>query len=150
MHITVKKFPELTVEELYEILRLRSEVFVVEQDSVYQDLDDKDQKATHFFVKDEEEVVAVLRVLEKGEYFSDAVTIGRVVVKEVFRKEGLAGRLLKEAISFVWEELRETDIKIAAQSRLIPFYKKYGFTPVSEEYILDTILHTDMILQKEK
>ena len=148
MHITVKKFPELTVEELYEILRLRSEVFVVEQDSVYQDLDDKDQKATHFFVKDEEEVVAVLRVLEKGEYFSDAVTIGRVVVKEVFRKEGLAGRLLKEAISFVWEELKEADIKIAAQSRLIPFYRKYGFTPVSEEYILDTILHTDMILQK--
>jgi len=84
---TIKKFNQLTTSELYQILRLRSEVFVVEQDCVYQDVDDKDQKGLHLFISDKKEVIAYTRLFAPGDYFETA-SIGRVVVASKNRKEG--------------------------------------------------------------
>ena len=144
MNITIKTFQELTTSELYELLQLRSEVFVVEQDCVYQDLDGKDQKALHVIGVKEGKIVAYTRLFNSGEYFNTP-SIGRVVVKEVERKYGYGHDLIKASIKAIVDNYNETTITISAQTYLQKFYESHGFKQVGEGYVEDGIPHIRMV-----
>lgn len=143
LKFTVKTFDELTNSELYAVLRLRSEVFVVEQDAIYQDLDNKDQKALHILAEKEGKLIAYARIFDKGDYFSEA-SIGRVVVQEDQRKHGYGHALLEFSIRCVVHHFSETRIKISAQCYLEAFYKSHGFVPDGASYLEDGIPHIAM------
>nr|WP_299031795.1 GNAT family N-acetyltransferase [uncultured Tenacibaculum sp.] len=144
MIITVKKFQELTTSELYELLQLRSEVFVVEQDCVYQDIDGKDFKALHVLGEKEGKIVGYTRLFNSGEYF-DTPSIGRVVVKENERKYGYGHDLMKASIKAIVDNYNETTITISAQTYLQKFYESHGFKQVGEGYLEDGIPHIRMV-----
>lgn len=144
LSIEVKSFSAITKEELYEMLQLRSEVFVVEQDCVYQDIDYKDQKALHVLGKKEGKLVAYTRIFNSGDYF-DNPSIGRVVVKMEERKYGYGHTIMKASIEAIYERFEKQDIEISAQCYLRKFYNSHGFTQTSEEYLEDGIPHIKMI-----
>jgi len=144
MEVSVKTFNELTTEELYQILRLRSEVFVVEQDCVYQDVDNKDQKALHVLGIKNNEVVAYTRVFEPGDYF-DNVSIGRVVVSQDQRKYGLGKQIMQASLAAINQRFPDKPIEISAQSYLLKFYTELGFNAFGEEYLEDGIPHRRML-----
>ncbi|MDE0535545.1 GNAT family N-acetyltransferase [Tenacibaculum sp. L6] len=144
MNITIKTFQELTTSELYELLQLRSEVFVVEQDCVYQDIDGKDLKALHVLGVKEGKIVGYTRLFNSGEYF-DTPSIGRVVVKENERKYGYGHDLIKESIKAIVDNYNETTITISAQTYLQKFYESHGFKQVGEGYLEDGIPHIRMV-----
>ena len=144
MEITVKSFDELTTYELHDILRLRSEVFVVEQDCVYQDIDGKDIKAIHIIGKKEGQIVAYTRCFAPGIYFEEA-SIGRVIVKEDHRKYGYGHVIMKASKQAIKEKYETNSIKLSAQTYLIRFYKSHGFEITGEEYLEDGIPHIAMI-----
>jgi len=145
MEFEVKKFTELSIEELYAILQLRSEVFVVEQDCVYQDLDFKDQKALHVIGKKKEAIVAYTRIFKPGDYF-EAASIGRVVVKDKERKYGFGYDLMNASIKAIQSEFNTVLVTISAQVYLTKFYNSLGFKQVGEEYLEDGIPHIEMML----
>jgi len=144
MEFLVKKFKELTIDQLYAILQLRSEVFVVEQDCVYQDLDFKDQKALHIFGLKNKKIVAYTRIFKPGDYFEEA-SIGRVVVSDTERKFGYGYDLMKASITAVQQEFNTVKITISAQVYLTKFYNSLDFKKVGEEYLEDGIPHIEMI-----
>lgn len=144
---TIKSFHELTLEELYQILKIRSAVFVVEQTCVYQDLDDKDQGAYHVLFKEAGEIKAYLRVLAPGVSFKEA-SLGRVLT--VARGEGFGKDLLLAGIAVAKEKWQAKQIRIEAQSYAKGFYEKVGFKQVSEEFLEDGILHMEMLLDVDK
>lgn len=144
MNFIIKTFQELTTSELYEILQLRSEVFVVEQDCVYQDVDGKDQKALHVLGFKNDKIVAYTRLFDSGQYF-DTPSIGRVVVKDIERKFGYGHDLIKTSIQAITDNYKETKITISAQTYLQKFYESHGFVKVGEEYLEDDIPHIKMI-----
>ena len=142
MNFTIKHFQELTTNELYEILKTRSEIFVVEQDCVYQDLDDKDQDAYHIFCENEAgRVAACLRVFWKDEK-AGVVQIGRVVTLE--HGTGLGGKLLHEGVKLARESFHAKSIYLEAQEYAIGYYAKEGFSVVSEPFLEDGIPHVKM------
>lgn len=144
---TIKKFNQLTTSELYQILRLRSEVFVVEQDCVYQDVDDKDQKGLHLFISDKKEVIAYTRLFAPGDYFETA-SIGRVVVASKNRKEGLGHLLMEASISAIKTNYKTSKITISAQVYLQKFYESHQFIKEGDEYLEDGIPHIKMIYNR--
>ncbi len=144
MEITVKTFEELTKKELYDLLRLRAEVFVVEQDCAYQDLDGKDIKALHVLGKKDNEVVAYTRAFKPGDYFKEA-SIGRVVVKKNQRKFSYGREIMKATIQAVKKNFEESIIHVSAQTYLQKFYNSLGFEQIGEEYLEDGIPHIGMI-----
>lgn len=144
MKFKLKRFNELTVEELYKLLRVRNEVFVVEQNCVYQDCDNKDYEAYHLLCEDENEIIAYLRILNKGVSFDEA-SIGRVLVKDNYRHTGLSKELMLMALKFMKEEMKEREVKISAQVYIKKFYENVGFKEVSEEYLEDDIPHVQMV-----
>lgn len=143
MNLVIKKFNELTIAELYEILKVRAEVFVVEQNCVYQDLDDIDYNSLHVFLEEEGKVKAYLRA-----YIKDAntgtVQIGRVLT--TVRGTGLGLDMLKTGIEAAKKELCTNKIYIEAQTYAIGFYEKVGFQVVSDEFLEDGIPHVAMEL----
>lgn len=139
----VKSFQELNTTELYKILQLRSEVFVVEQDCVYQDIDFKDQKALHVIGYKNSKIVAYTRLFNAGDYFKNA-SIGRVVVDENERKFGYGHELMLVSIKAVVEHYKTRDITISAQKYLTKFYESHQFKQVGEEYLEDGIPHIRM------
>ena len=143
MKFQYKYFTELSLEELYDILKLRAEIFVVEQNCVYNDLDDLDRKALHQFLLKNGSPVAYSRLLQPGTRFPD-FSIGRVVVKESERGSGLGKELMKEAINFMHKNWQAETIKISAQKYLRKFYEELGFIVVTEEYLEDGIPHFGM------
>jgi len=143
MKIDVKTFEELSKKELYELLRLRAEVFVVEQDCVYQDLDGKDQKALHIIGSKNEKIIAYTRIFKPGYYFQEA-SIGRVVVKHDERKYGYGQVIMTASIRAVKEHFGETLIHLSAQTYLKKFYNSLGFEQVGEGYLEDGIPHIGM------
>lgn len=145
METVVKRFEELTADELYEILKLRAEVFIVEQNCVYQDIDDKDKGAWHVLLMDDDGLDAYLRVLNKGVAFEE-VSIGRVVSKK--REQGFGKRVMEAGIKTAVEKLGAERIKIVAQSYAEGFYRKAGFVTVSEEFMYDGIPHVYMVWDK--
>jgi len=145
MVMITKTFSELTTDELYEILRVRNEVFVVEQECMYLDLDNKDQNAVHLFTTENNVITAYLRILEKGQTF-DEISIGRVLVTKEGRGKGHAKTLMIKAIDHVFNTLGETSIRISAQEYLLEFYASLGFKKVSDSYLEDDIPHIEMLL----
>ena len=140
----VKKFSELSIEELYQILRLRSEVFVVEQDCVYQDLDNKDQISVQIFIKDKNEIVAYTRIFKSGDYYKNP-SIGRVVVSKKDRGKELGKKIMISSIDYIQENLKGDKIELSAQKYLDKFYKDLGFYKIGEDYLEDGIPHQRMI-----
>ncbi len=146
MELSVKKFNDLSAKELYDILRARAEVFVVEQDCAYQDLDLKDIGAYHVTAKEGGEIVAYLRVLDKGASYSTS-SIGRVITTAKGRGRGIGLILLREGIRVARERFCANAITISAQCQARGFYEKAGFVAVSEEqYLEDGIPHVKMQL----
>lgn len=140
----VKTFNELTTNDLYSLLQLRSEVFVVEQDCVYQDIDGKDQKAIHVLGFKNNKLIAYTRLFKPGDYFKEA-SIGRVVVKENERQFKYGYDIMNASIKAVKDLFNETTIKISAQTYLKNFYNNLGFTKIGEEYLEDGIPHIAMV-----
>ena len=144
MIFTIKKFNELSTHELYTVLQLRAEVFVVEQDCVYQDLDNKDLDAYHVLGVLDTKIVAYARIFKPGDYFLES-SIGRIVVKKEFRKFQYGYQLVQNSIQFIENNLQQNTILISAQSYLTKFYNSLGFTQVGEEYLEDGIPHIKML-----
>ena len=140
----VKKFSELSIEELYQILRLRSEVFVVVQDCVYQDLDNKDQISVHIFIKKKNEIVAYTRIFKSGDYYKNP-SIGRVVVSKKNRGKELGKKIMISSIEYIKKNLKCDKIELSAQKYLDKFYKDLGFYKIGEDYLEDGIPHQRMI-----
>ena len=141
MGIAAKFFNELSTKELYEILKARAEIFVVEQNCVYQDLDNKDYKSLHIFYEEGGKVTAYLR-----EYYRDdrIVQIGRVLTLQ--HGTGLGGKLLNEGISQVKKRMKPEQLYIDAQCYAIGYYERVGFKVCSEEFLEDGIPHMRMTL----
>ena len=139
----VKEWAELSTSEVENIFSLRSEVFVVEQDCVYQDIDGKDQKAKHVLGKKENDIVAYARIFKPGDYFKEA-SFGRAVVKKTERGKGVGDELVINCL----ENINEEEIKISAQSYLKGFYGKHGFKAEGNEYLEDGIPHTAMFIRQ--
>ena len=139
----VKEWAELSTNEVENIFSLRSEVFVVEQDCVYQDIDGKDQKAKHVLGKKNNEIIAYARIFKPGEYFKEA-SFGRAVVKKTERGKGVGDELVINCL----ENITEEEIKISAQSYLKGFYGKHGFKAEGNEYLEDGIPHTAMFIRQ--
>lgn len=146
MAFQFKHFSELTTSELYDILRLRAEIFVVEQDCVYNDIDGHDKEAVHQFLIKDDEIVAYTRLLKPGNRFNN-YSIGRVVVKESERGTGLGIQMMQEAKTYIRENWKADKIKISAQKYLRKFYEDLGFVIVTEEYLEDGIPHFGMLLE---
>lgn len=141
-----KLFSELTTEELYELLRIRSEVFVVEQNCVYQDMDGDDQASVHLWLTDQDRVVALCRVCPAGTHMKE-VSIGRVITTE--RGKGYGKRIMLAGIEAAKEHFGVTIIEIEAQEYAKGFYEQVGFRQSSDPFILDGIPHIKMRYQKQ-
>ncbi|WP_313112424.1 GNAT family N-acetyltransferase [Aequorivita sediminis] len=144
MKIEVKKFEELNTDELYNLLRLRSEVFVLEQDCVYQDIDGKDQRALHIIGREDGKMVAYARCFKEGDYFDES-SIGRVVVRDNYRKLGYGHKITDAAIKAIEENYKANKIKISAQTYLVTFYESHGFKTIGDRYSEDGIPHIAML-----
>lgn len=139
----IKTFENLSVNELYDILRLRSEIFVVEQNCVYLDIDGKDKVALHLFGEFNGKIVAYSRLFEAGISFDNA-SIGRVVVDANYRDKKWGHDLMREAIAGIKTHFGERKITIGAQLYLKKFYESHGFLQTSEMYLEDDIPHIEM------
>lgn len=144
LKIQTKTFKQLTTDELYALLQLRSKVFVVEQDCVYQDLDGKDKKALHVLGYKDNKLVAYTRIFKPGDYFEYA-SIGRVLVDADERKFKHGYAIMEASIKATEDYFNETKIKISAQVYLKTFYNNLGFHAIGEAYLEDGIPHVGMI-----
>ncbi|PJB16150.1 MAG: GNAT family N-acetyltransferase [Flavobacteriales bacterium CG_4_9_14_3_um_filter_32_8] len=142
-----KAFKDLTVDEFFEIIRLRTAIFVVEQNCPYQEVDEKDRKSFHIFGKTPTgQIIAVSRILPQGVSYKE-VSIGRVALKKEFRGKGIADEMMKESFQFIENYFGKQAIRISAQQYLLNFYNKHGFTQVGEMYLEDNIPHVEMLAQ---
>lgn len=141
---SLKSFESLLPKELYAIIRLRNEVFVVEQNCVFQDADNKDQKSLHLMYWNGNELMAYCRLLPAGLAYEE-MSIGRVVSSPLFRKTGAGRQLIKEAIERIYEAYGKGPIRIGAQCYLIQFYASFGFESEGEIYLEDGIEHIEMV-----
>lgn len=146
LDIQIKSFNALDVQTLYALLQLRNEVFVVEQNCVYQDIDGKDVKALHILGYKSSELVAYTRIFNAGDYVEKA-SIGRVLVVETQRKHQYGYEIMKASIKAVKEEFKTTEIQISAQCYLTKFYNNLGFQTLGESYLEDGIPHIEMLLE---
>lgn len=138
-----KQFDQLTTHELYALLKLRTDVFVVEQNCAYEELDNQDQNAHHLLVTQENELIGYSRVLhEKGH-----LHIGRIVTNLTTRKTGLGKAIIIESIRYCKVNFPNEEIHISAQARLETYYHSFGFKTISAAYDWDGIPHVDMVLK---
>lgn len=143
MDYQVKTFEELTVTEFYELIKTRIDVFVVEQNCAYPEVDEVDPVAWHTYLKNGEEICAYTRVYRS----EDGVHIGRVLVKEGYRNQQLGRKIVQLTLDWVQTTFPKTTIIIGAQAHLQSFYHEFGFEPISEVYLEDNIPHIDMDIQ---
>ncbi|WP_416148832.1 GNAT family N-acetyltransferase [Salipaludibacillus sp. HK11] len=144
MNFYIKEFEELSTHQLYKILQERINVFVVEQNCAYPEVDGKDPQSYHLFAEENNDIVAYTRLLPAGVAYRQA-SIGRVLVIEPLRKTGLGKEIMERSIAFLSEQLLEKEIKIQAQEYALRFYQSFGFEPISEVYLEDDIPHLDMV-----
>lgn len=142
MDIEIKRFKDLSQEELYLILHARQEVFAVEQNIAYQDLDYLDQHSSHIFIKDGHNLAAYLRVIDAGAKFKET-SIGRVLTLKDYRGKGYGRKLMEETLKFI-EGQKAFPVRIDAQQYLSRFYESLGFEKTSEPFILEGISHIEM------
>ena len=143
----IKSFQELSVSELYSILQLRTEVFVVEQNCVFQDMDNKDAKCFHLMCWENEKLIAYTRLVPANVSFKE-VSIGRVVSSPSVRGRGIGKLLMEKSIQETDRLFGKQNIRIGAQYYLLDFYKSFGFEPTGEIYLEDNIEHIEMILPR--
>lgn len=148
MKYYIKSFSELTNNELYKLLKARVDVFVVEQACPYPEIDNYDQDAIHYFLKNKQDIVAMVRLLPSGTRYSEA-SIGRVLVTKKYRNQGYAREIMEKALLFIRNEWKEAKIKLQAQVYLEKFYASLGFKRITEEYLEDNIPHVDMIWEQK-
>ncbi|TAA71853.1 GNAT family N-acetyltransferase [Planococcus salinarum] len=141
------RFEELTAAELYEMLKLRVDVFVVEQNCPYPELDNLDQESVHLAYRENGKILAYARLLP-GEVKYGVPSIGRVIVSPDARGRGLARELIRRSIDFIFTEWRSEEIRLQGQLYLKEFYQSFGFDPISDVYDEDGIPHLDMKLDK--
>ncbi|WP_202077638.1 GNAT family N-acetyltransferase [Caldalkalibacillus salinus] len=142
----LKTFSELSKQELYDIITARINVFVVEQDCPYPELDGKDQDSYHlFYIEEKGAIAAYSRILPPGVAYDEA-SIGRVIVNKKYRGKGLAKDMLRQALDMIHYKLDAKRVKIQAQQYLQHFYASFGFKSVSDMYLEDGIPHVDMLL----
>jgi len=139
----IKRFNELSLQELYSLLKLRSHVFVVEQNCVYQDIDGKDEKALHLLGEFDGQIVAYARLFKAGDYFDNA-SIGRVVIHPDYRDKKWGHQMMQAAIAGIENNFDTNKITISAQLYLQKFYESHDFTQTSEMYLEDDIPHIEM------
>lgn len=139
----VKKFEQLNIHELYDMMHLRQEVFVVEQNAAYLDADKKDINSLHVFLYLENEMAAYARVIPEGYAYKEA-SIGRVVTSPKYRRKKLGRLLMKKCIEVLENNMNTSKCRISAQTYLIDFYKEFGFEICSEEYLEDGLPHFEM------
>lgn len=144
MKIDVKSFGDLSAQELYEILQLRSAIFVVEQQCVYQDIDGKDIGALHILGREGNSLLAYTRILAPGAYFREA-SIGRVAVRKSARGGGLGKEIMEASIQVAEQRFGTEGVSLSAQSYLRKFYRELGFKETGEEYQEDGIPHIRMV-----
>ncbi|WP_027378716.1 GNAT family N-acetyltransferase [Chryseobacterium daeguense] len=140
----IKTFEELTVPELYSFLKARIDVFVIEQNCPYPDLDNYDQKAIHIWAEENGEVLAYCRVFDKGIKY-DETSIGRVLTTEAARGRSLGKQLIQYAVETIENRFHTPEIRISAQDYLLKFYSDFGFTDTGKKYLEDDIPHTEMV-----
>ncbi|MEZ5047104.1 MAG: GNAT family N-acetyltransferase [Chitinophagaceae bacterium] len=145
LHFKIKSFDELSAKVLYELLQLREEVFVIEQNCIYQDMDNKDYKSVHVMGFLNNNLVAYCRIVPQGISYIDYPSIGRVVTSPAVRGQEIGKKLMQCAIEETIK-LYNKSIKISAQAHLQKFYQSFGFQTVSEEYLEDDIPHVAMVL----
>ncbi|PWN72139.1 GNAT family N-acetyltransferase [Chryseobacterium phosphatilyticum] len=145
IEFVVKSFEELSAIELYRILKLRNEIFIVEQNCVYQDIDDKDLKCYHLMGLVDGNLAGYTRIVPPGLTYGDA-SIGRVVIGSEYRGLGLGKQLMEHSVKGCKDILGESTIRISAQLYLLKFYNSLGFKEVGESYDEDGIPHIEMVL----
>lgn len=143
MNIQVKKFKDLSTQKLYQLLQLRSEVFVVEQACIYQDVDGKDQKALHVLGTKNNELVAYTRIFAPGDYYEEP-SIGRVVVAPSARANGTGRLIMNASLQTIQEHFNTSKVRLSAQTYLQKFYTSLGFEQIGEGYLEDGIPHIEM------
>ncbi|WP_343988555.1 GNAT family N-acetyltransferase [Kangiella japonica] len=145
INVQLKNWAELDKSELYQLLKLRAEVFVVEQECAYQDVDGQDPDALHLLAADEKQsLIAYARLYDTQIEGKDYIAIGRVCTAEAFRGQGISRQLMEQAISYI-ESNQKKPITVSAQAYLEQFYQSLGFATVSEPYLEDGIPHIRMI-----
>lgn len=144
-----KKFDKLSLQELHDIYALRSEVFVVEQDCVYQDIDGKDLSSIHVLGFENKKLVAYARILDEGLSYSNYASIGRIVVSPPYRGKNIGHSLVEFSVKTTKKIYEQKPIKISAQAHLENFYKKHHFKTTGENYLEDGIPHIAMIYEEQ-
>lgn len=140
----IKPFSKLSTEELYQILKIRQQVFIVEQTCYYLDADGYDQQAVHIWAEKEGEILAYSRVFEPGIKYKEA-SIGRVLTNPNYRKNNLGKILIRFSINTIESRFRTQSIRISAQDYLLRFYSEFGFQDTGKKYLEDDIPHTEMV-----
>tara|TARA_R110002072_G_scaffold172410_2_gene326505 strand:- start:419 stop:877 length:459 start_codon:yes stop_codon:yes gene_type:complete len=139
-----KRFDELTADELYTVLQVRQEVFVLEQNCLYLDADGKDRKSFHLMGFSGNDILAYARIVEPGVSYEE-VSIGRILSSEKARGTGAGVELMNQALSRIEQMYGKVPIRISAQTYLLKFYQKFGFESTGKEYLEDEIPHTEMV-----
>mgnify|MGYP003602809362 CR=1 FL=1 len=139
----IKTFDELTTSELYQIIKARVDVFVVEQNCPYPDLENYDQKAIHIWAENDGEVLAYCRIFDKGIKYTET-SIGRVLTTENGRGKNLGKQLIQYAVEVIENRFNTPEIRISAQDYLLRFYSYFGFEETEKKYLEDNIPHTEM------
>lgn len=146
MKLSHYTFNELSKQQLYDLLKLRSSIFIVEQKCIYQDIDNKDINAIHILVESKNRIIGYSRILKKGVLYSKYCVIGRVLIDINERNNKLGEQLMRYSIKIVNDKFKKVPIKISAQSHLKIFYEKQGFIYKKEDYLEDGIPHCAMYL----
>lgn len=144
MEIKVLPYEDLSRDQLYDILQLRAQIFVVEQDCVYQDLDGKDRDAFHLIARENHRIIGTARIFKPG-YNCDEACFGRLSIEESYRERGYAHTMINEIHSFIKKEFGSVGVRIEAQNHLRAFYSKHGYKAEGATYNLDNIEHIQMI-----
>lgn len=139
----IKTFHELSVDELYHIIQLRIQVFILEQEAPYQDCDGLDPEALHIWAEMDGTIVAYARLFHRGIKYPEA-SIGRVITHQNYRGLSLGRRLLSLSLETMKNRFDNPPIRISAQNYLLNFYQNFGFVPVGETYLEDNLPHTEM------
>ena len=142
---TIKRYNDLSKDQFFDILKLRIEIFVVEQCCYYQELDNEDKEAFHVSIYNDGIIVAVGRIIPN--LHSKEVKIGRIAVKMEHRKKGLAYKIMKDIMNFISKKYKNFSVLLSAQTYLIEFYQSFGFKEIGNTYLEDGIEHINMVLK---
>lgn len=142
----IKPFDQLSNLELYQLLSLRQDIFVVEQNCPYLDADSKDLEGFHIFCIHQNEIIACSRLLPKGTSYKNYASIGRICCKKSYRGSDIALKIIELSIQHSRKTYPKASIKISAQAPLVSYYEKFGFVSIGEPYLEDDIPHQAMVL----